>query len=98
MYRNITKSKMRTSDFKIWGADWSQSDFICDDCDSVFLSRFGTKNAALNLSAAACWVLHVASGVGKSGGPPSDEEYKAAMDALKAAYEDVQNMDVNDER
>ena len=35
------------------------------------------------------WVLHVASGIGKAGGPPSSSEYIDSLDALKATAEYV---------
>ncbi len=35
---------------------------------------------------AAQWILNVASGIGKSGGLPYDDEYVDAMDSLKEAY------------
>lgn len=36
------------------------------------------------LEEAGTWVLHVASGIGKSGAPPSDDECRAAFDSLHA--------------
>lgn len=42
------------------------------------------------LKSAAKWVLNVASGVGKSGGPPSHDEYVNALDALKAVLDGPQ--------
>lgn len=31
-YRNLTKKKMQTKDFKVWSVNWGASSFICKDC------------------------------------------------------------------
>ena len=46
--------------------------------------------AAPDLYEAMIWILYCASGIGKSGGPPSDSEFDAALDAGKAAIAKAQ--------
>lgn len=31
-YHNLTKKKMQTKDFKVWGVNWDTASFICKDC------------------------------------------------------------------
>ena len=65
---------------------WS---FVFDDDGRLVATAYwGFENliaAAPEMEEALDWILHVASGIGKSGGPPSDDEFGAALDAGKAA-------------
>ena len=58
---------------------------LIDDFFTLQASLGASRERERELVEAANWVLHVASGVGKDGGPPSDKEYEEAMDALKQA-------------
>ena len=44
---------------------------------------------AVALREAADWVMHLAHGIAKNGGPPTDKEWTEAQDALMAAIKDA---------
>ena len=43
-YRNLTKKKMQTKDFKVWDVDWNTASFICKDCGHTIEKDMLTKH------------------------------------------------------
>ena len=52
---------------------------------------------AVALREAADWVMHLAHGIAKNGGPPTDEEWTEAQNALMAAIKDTAYLEESDD-
>ena len=90
--RKRTVECARTIDLAPWKAEDMNVDMIVAFARGVLGMETEMQKLladAVALREAADWVMHLAHGIAKNGGPPTDHEWTEAQDALMAAIKDA---------